>query len=133
MQELDLFYKSCEWPAKIAKVMKEASTKAATDHKCFEQTLKARRKDFGDSLGDLENRVAAFSQYDVIARRAEHATEVCSICSSAHNSADVPLGTKQDRLAWGKKGKLVHRVLYLRSVACASTLSSDSCNSTGTL
>jgi hypothetical protein len=78
MQELDWFYKSYEWPAKIAKVMKEASSKVATDHKSFEQSLKARRKEFGDSLGDLESRVAAFSQYDVIARRAEHATEVCS-------------------------------------------------------
>lgn len=77
VQELDLFYKSCEWPAKIAKVTKEASSKAASDHKSFEQSLKARRKDFGESLGDLENRVAAFSQYDVISRRAEHATEVC--------------------------------------------------------
>lgn len=84
MQELDLFYKSCEWPAKIAKVMKEASAKAATDHKSFEQSLKARRKDFGDSLGDLENRVAAFSQYDVIARRAEHATEVCTTYLPTH-------------------------------------------------
>lgn len=76
LQELDIFYKSCEWPAKISKVMKEASSKAATDHKSFEHSLKARRKEFGESLGDLENRVAAFSQYDVIARRAEHATEV---------------------------------------------------------
>jgi hypothetical protein len=79
VQELDWFYKSYEWPAKIAKVMKEASSKAAIDHKSFEQSLKARRKEFGDSLGDLENRVANFSQYDVIARRAELATEVCSV------------------------------------------------------
>lgn len=85
-----MFYKSCEWPAKISKIMKEASSKAATDHKSFEQSLKCRRKDFGESLGDLENRVAAFSQYDVIARRAEHATEVRSIgCALGSNTCMV--------------------------------------------
>lgn len=57
--------------------MKDAVTKATTDHKQFEHQLKMHRKSFGDSLGDLEERVAAFEMYDVIARRAEHAREVC--------------------------------------------------------
>lgn len=57
--------------------MKDAVTKATTDHKQFEQQLKSHRKSFGDSLGDLQQRVTAFDVYDVIARRAEHAREVC--------------------------------------------------------
>jgi hypothetical protein len=63
----------------MVKVIKEAATKATADHKLFEQALKTRRKEFGDSLGDLETRVAAFAHYDVIARRAEHAKEVLQL------------------------------------------------------
>lgn len=56
--------------------MKDAVTKATTDHKQFEQQLKLHRKTFGDSLGDLQERVLAFEVYDIIAKRAEHAREV---------------------------------------------------------
>lgn len=79
MQDLDITFKCYEWPNRIVKIMKDAVTKSTTDHKVFEQQLKAHRKVFGDSLGDLEQRVLAFDMYDVIARRAEHAREVRGI------------------------------------------------------
>lgn len=75
-QDLDVSFKCYEWPAKIAKVMREATAKASSEHKRFEQELKARRKEFTESLGSLQERVNAFEAYDSSARRAEYAREV---------------------------------------------------------
>lgn len=80
MQDLDVGFKCYEWPAKISKIMKEATSKASTDHKKFEQELKSRRKDFSESLGSLQSAVDVFEGYDVSARRAEHAREVLARC-----------------------------------------------------
>jgi hypothetical protein len=76
MQDLDVSCKSYEWPTKMLKIMKEATSKASADHKRFEQELKARRKTFSDSLGSLQERVDVFETYEVSGRRAEHAREV---------------------------------------------------------
>ena len=73
---MDVAFKCNEWPAKMARGMKEAVAKASAEHKEFEQQLKTRRKEFSESLGGLQSRVDAFSGYDVSARRAEYAHEV---------------------------------------------------------
>lgn len=73
---MDVAFKCYEWPAKMARAMKDATAKASAEHKQFEAQLKTRRAEFGESLGGLQTRVAAFAHYDVPARRAEHAREV---------------------------------------------------------
>jgi hypothetical protein len=62
----------------MVRIMRDATTKASAEHKRFEQDLKARRKQFSESLNTLQARVDAFQAYDVSARRAEYAREVCS-------------------------------------------------------
>ena len=76
MQDLDVGFKCYEWPSKMAAIMKDAISKANSEHKLFEVDLKNRRKEFGDSLSALQERVDAFEKYDVTARRSEHAKEV---------------------------------------------------------
>eukprot|EP00892_Ulva_mutabilis_P009855 jgi/Ulvmu1/7241/UM035_0028.1 len=102
-EDLDVTFKCYEWPAKISKIMKDAITKATTDHKQFEQQLKSHRKSFGDSLGSLEGRVLAFEMYDVIARRAEHAREVLDLMSDlkAAQEAAEQINIQERMFGWG--------------------------------
>jgi hypothetical protein len=61
----------------MVRIMRDATAKASAEHKRFEHELKARRKQFSESLGALQARVDAFRAYDVSTRRAEYAREVC--------------------------------------------------------
>lgn len=56
-----------EWPKKMSEIMREATQKVAGEHKAFEDSLKARRIAFAETLGRAQVEVDAFDTIGALA------------------------------------------------------------------
>eukprot|EP00775_Hariotina_reticulata_P006671 gene6671-6895_t len=71
--------KAYEWPKRFAEVLREAGTKAASEHRQFEAALKARRKDFEKQMEQYGSDLAAVEARADIIKRAVVASEVTEL------------------------------------------------------
>jgi len=85
--------KAYEWPKRFAEVLREAGTKAASEHRQFEAALKARRKDFEKQVEQCASDLTAVEARSDIIKRVVVATEVCECITQACAGA-VALETK---------------------------------------
>jgi dynein heavy chain len=74
--------KAYEWPKRFAEVLREAGTKAASEHRQFEAALKARRKDFEKQVEQCASDLTAVEARSDIIKRVVVATEVCEMYHS---------------------------------------------------
>ena len=58
--DLTLAYHAYEWPKKTVVVLRDASDKANTEHREFEDALKRRRTGFNKQLTEYQEEIAAF-------------------------------------------------------------------------
>jgi hypothetical protein len=70
-EDFETARKAHEWPRRFAELLREANTRAAAEHRAFEGTLKARRKDLDVRLAVLVTDAAAMEgRGDIIKRDA---------------------------------------------------------------
>lgn len=74
--DFDFARKAYEWPKRFSDVLREAGTKAASEHRQFEGALKARRKEFDKRIEQYGAEVAAVEGRADIVKREVVASEV---------------------------------------------------------
>lgn len=75
-EDFDTAMRAYEWPRKMMDIMKEANTKANTEHKEFETQLKKRRKEFGEQLEVYQKEVESYHNKSEIVKRDQISGEV---------------------------------------------------------
>jgi hypothetical protein len=75
-EAMSLASRCYEWPKKFADVLREAGTKAATEHRHFENALKTRRREFSERVDKYTADVTAVEGRSEIMRREQVVVEV---------------------------------------------------------
>lgn len=68
--------KAFEWPKRFAEALREAGTKAASEHRQFEAALKVRRKEFEQQIEQQVAKLAVVEGRNDIVKREVAAAEV---------------------------------------------------------
>jgi dynein heavy chain len=72
--------KAYEWPKKFVEVLREAGTKAASEHRQFEAALKLRRKEFDQQVQQHAEKLTIVEARSDIFKREVAAAEVWGVC-----------------------------------------------------
>lgn len=75
--DCDSAVKAYEWPKRFGEVLREAGTKAASEHRQFEAALKVRRKEFEQQVEQYVTKLAVVEARSDIVKREVAAAEVC--------------------------------------------------------
>ena len=88
-----------EWPKKMGEVMREATHKVSTEHKSFEDTLKARRAAFAEALAKAQAETDGFDSVGDIEGRDGHAEVAAELAARLKGYAEeAELINGQERL-----------------------------------
>lgn len=108
-EAMSLASRCYEWPKKFADVLREAGTKAATEHRHFENALKTRRREFSERVDKYAADVTAVEGRSEIMRREQVVVEVSGI----GNPGSI-LGLYLWVLWWALRDDLIHQQMGLR-------------------
>lgn len=75
-EDFDYARKAYEWPSRFSNVLREAATKAASEHRQFETALQARRKEFDKRVEQYAAELSVVEGRADIVKRESIASEV---------------------------------------------------------
>lgn len=76
-EDFEAARKAHAWPRRFVQQLREATTRAAAEHRAFESALKARRRDFEGRLAALVADAAAMDGRGDMVKRDAIAAQVC--------------------------------------------------------
>ncbi|KAK3261578.1 hypothetical protein CYMTET_29517 [Cymbomonas tetramitiformis] len=74
-QDFSLAYHAYEWPKKMVVILKDATDKANTEHRSFEDQLKARRSAFNHQLIEYDAAITSFDTHGDKEARDKHSAQ----------------------------------------------------------
>ncbi|DBB17907.1 TPA: hypothetical protein ACH3X3_002922 [Trebouxia sp. C0006] len=86
-EDFEVAMKAYEWPKKFVSIMKEAATKATSEQREFESSLKKRKRDFGETLERYEAEVDKYAQRSELSKRDEVAAQVTDLSQKLKEAA----------------------------------------------
>eukprot|EP00878_Enallax_costatus_P013463 GHUV01014078.1.p1 GENE.GHUV01014078.1~~GHUV01014078.1.p1 ORF type:complete len:1340 (+),score=424.03 GHUV01014078.1:252-4271(+) len=101
--DFDFARKAYEWPKRFSDVLREAGTKAASEHRQFEGALKARRREFDKRIEQYAAEVAAVEgRADIVKREvvASEVTELQAKLQAAVQEAEE-INIQEKMFGWG--------------------------------